>query len=81
MGFIKRCSACGCLENSPEHWASRVQCSKIKKAQYDEYIKTPAYQNEQAALLEAKKKAKKASEVPFALILDKRGVPSRINFL
>lgn len=82
MGLEYNQTCSGCLKPKSEHSKTeRERCSKIKKAQYDEYIKTPAYQNEQAALKAAKKKQEKANQVPFAPIFDKRGVPSRINFL
>lgn len=80
FGYAITCPACKHLETSVEHRRQREQCSETKHALHQEYLKTKAYRNEQAALQAAKEKARKLAEIPFGKIVNARGVASKVNF-
>lgn len=77
--YSQKCSVCPLLKSQHTR-RQREVCSRIRKAQYDEWVKSVAYKNERQALIAAKAKAEKANQIPFASIPDKRGKPFRTQF-
>lgn len=76
----KKCSVCGYVYGSQQHKKTAAHCSQINWQRLQEYKKTQAYQNEQAALKAAKEREAKLKQIPFAPVFDRRGKPFKTQF-